>query len=106
MLEKQIEKKVCDHAKNKSIAVYKFNSMARSNVPDRMFISLTGLIIFIEFKREGCKPTDSQVRELNRLRVRDVPAFVCDNVDQGKFIIDMMDFGVDMMKLSDDLWVY
>ena len=38
MLEKQIERKVCDYAKNKGLLAYKFTSPARAAVPDRLFI--------------------------------------------------------------------
>jgi len=89
MLEKNIEQKVCGYAKDKGILVYKFTSPARAAVPDRMFI-VDGFAIFIEFKREGCKPTPSQVRELERLKNKNIPVFVVDNVEDGKAIIDTM----------------
>ena len=56
MLEKDIERAVCDYAKAKGMLVYKFTSPARSAVPDRLLISRTGLIVFIEFKRPGARP--------------------------------------------------
>lgn len=89
MLEKQIEAKVCDYAKTKGMMVYKFTSPARAAVPDRLFI-LNGRVFFIEFKREGQKPTPAQEREHNRLRQQAINVFVVDNVDSGKMVIDMM----------------
>ena len=89
MLEKQIEAKVCEYAKTKGFLVYKFTSPNRMAVPDRMFISRSGKIFFIEFKREGAKPTPAQEREHARLRGHNVPVFVVDGVLQGTFIIDM-----------------
>jgi hypothetical protein len=90
MLEKDIEKKVCDYAKTKNVLAYKFTSPARAAVPDRLFIAPDGSMWFIEFKREGQKPTDAQEREHDRLRRHKVNVFVVDNVDSGKTVIDMM----------------
>lgn len=106
MLEKQIEDKVCKFGRSIGFECYKFNSMARAAVPDRMIISPEGIIIFIEFKREGCKPTPSQIRELTRLRNMKVPAFVIDNVPAGISLLNAMLVGFPMMVLSDQLWCY
>ena len=89
MLEKRIETKVCDYAKTKGMMVYKFTSPARAAVPDRLFI-YNGSVFFIEFKREGQKPTPAQEREHHRLRQHKVMVFVVDNVDDGKAMVDMM----------------
>lgn len=90
MLEKDIERKVCEYAKTKGCEVYKFTSPQRSAVPDRMFISLTGRIWFCEFKAPGKKPTVPQEREHLRLRQRFVFVYVVDNVDAGKYMVDEM----------------
>lgn len=89
MLEKDIEAKVCKYAKNKGLLVYKFTSPARAACPDRMIINPDGKIWFIEFKAEGKKPTEQQAREHERLRGHNVSVFVVDNVEQGKFVIDL-----------------
>ena len=75
------------------MAVYKFTSPARAAVPDRMFI-YKGRVFFIEFKREGQKPTDAQEREHHRLRQHKVSVFVVDSVEDGKAMVDMMVMGV------------
>lgn len=90
MLEKDIEKKVCDYAKEKEALVYKFTSPSRAAVPDRMFIRPDGRVWFCEFKRTGEKPTPAQEREHHRLRQHKVFVFVIDNVDEGKAMVDMM----------------
>ncbi len=89
MLEKQIEQKVCDYAKSKGVLAYKFTSPARAAVPDRMFI-YKGRVFFIEFKREGQKPTPAQEREHNRMRQHEINVFVVDNVTEGEFVIATM----------------
>lgn len=90
MLEKQIEKKVCDYAKNKQCLAYKFTSPARAAVPDRMFISPEGVIWFAEFKQTGKKPTPAQEREIQRLRDRRVKVYVIDTVEDGCAMVDGM----------------
>jgi hypothetical protein len=89
VLEKQIEAKVCDYAKECGLGVYKFTSPARAAVPDRMFI-YKGRVFFIEFKREGQKPTPAQEREHNRMRQHQINVFVVDSVGIGKSTINYM----------------
>lgn len=90
MLEKEIEKKVCDYAKSLGMLAYKFTSPGRMSVPDRLFITPSGKIFFIEFKRLGKKPTPAQYREHEHLRDKNVTIIVVDNVDYGKLCIEMM----------------
>jgi hypothetical protein len=89
VLEKQIEAKVCDYAKECGLGVYKFTSPARAAVPDRMFM-YKGRVFFIEFKREGQKATPAQEREHNRMRQHQINVFVVDNVEQGEIVIAAM----------------
>lgn len=90
MLEKDIEKKVCDYAKKLGILAYKFTSPNRRSVPDRMFINSTGLVWFIEFKKPGGKLTEGQIREIERLESRSVRVYVINEVENGKKLVDEM----------------
>ena len=90
MLEKQIEAKVCDYAKERGLLVYKFTSPARAAVPDRLFILPSGKVFFVEFKRERQKATPAQEREHMRLRQHKVSVWVIDNVVDGKAMVDLM----------------
>lgn len=90
LLEKQIERNVCDYAKERGMLVYKFTSPERAAVPDRLFITPKGKVWFIEFKREGVKPTVPQMREHERLRGHGVTVFVVDTVDKGRAAVDLM----------------
>lgn len=94
MLEKDIEKRVCDYAKSKGILAYKFTSPARAAVPDRLMIAPNGVCFFIEFKREGAKPTPAQEREHLRLRAQGCHVFVVDNIEVGKGVVDVYSSGV------------
>lgn len=89
MLEKEIEKKVCDHAKAKGFHVYKFSSPNHVGVPDRLFIGPGRSLFFIEFKRDGGKPTAMQEREAMRISECGFIVYLVDNVEQGKEIIDL-----------------
>lgn len=88
MLEKQIEKAVCDYAKEKGILVYKFSSPGHAAVPDRMFILPGGRMFMIEFKAPGKVPTAPQIREIHRLEKHGIHIYVADNIFFGKAFID------------------
>ena len=90
MLEKAIEKKVCDFAKKLGCKVYKFTSPAQRSVPDRIIIFPNGYVVFIEFKAAGKKPTDAQWIEIKSLRERGQLVAVVDNVDEGKVMIEQI----------------
>lgn len=90
LLEKQIERSVCDYAKLHGMLVYKFTSPERAAVPDRLLITHTGVSWFIEFKREGAKVTAAQDREHDRLRNHGVTVFVVDSVEKGRATVDLM----------------
>jgi hypothetical protein len=93
MLEKQIEAKVCEYARERGLLVYKFTSPARAAVPDRLFVLPNGKMFFCEFKRQGEKPTPAQEREHHRLRQHKVSVWVIDNVIDGKEMVDFMVLG-------------
>jgi hypothetical protein len=90
MLEKHIEAKVCDYARERGLLVYKFTSPARAAVPDRLFVLPGGRVFFIEFKRRGQRPTPPQTREHARLQAHGVTVCVVDNVLEGLRVIDGM----------------
>ena len=89
MLEKEIESKGCKYAKERGWLTYKFTSPARRSVPDRIFISPAGLIIFIEFKATGKEPTEGQWREIQRLRDNGCFVLVVDALEDIKILVDL-----------------
>ncbi len=88
MLEKQIEKAVCDYAKTKDMLVYKFSSPGHASVPDRIFILPNGHMFMIEFKSTKGRVTAAQQREHDRLIAQCVPIYVVNDIELGKAIID------------------
>ena len=92
VLEKDIERKVCEYARSRSFLVYKFVSPQIIGVPDRIFISPAGVLTFIEFKRPGETTRSSQDREIARLRKHNQRVYIIDDVEQGKAIVDAITF--------------
>lgn len=89
MLEKEIEKAVCDYARSKNVWVKKFVSPANTGCPDRIFITSLGKIFFIEFKSKGKPLTTKQKLIQKELISRNISYYVCDDVDEGELIIDL-----------------
>lgn len=87
ILEKHIEKNICNYAKKHNWLSYKFTSPSCRSVPDRIFIK-AGTIIFVEFKRKGAKPTEAQSHTISLLQDQKCKVFVIDNIEDGKKLID------------------
>jgi hypothetical protein len=90
LLEKDIEKRVKEYAREKGLLAYKFTSPMRAAVPDDLLVCKNGRVVFVEFKRKGKVPTPAQLREHERLRGHNVPVYVIDDVDSGKRLIDVL----------------
>ena len=88
MLERDIEKRVKAYAESKGWLTRKWVSPGHAFVPDQIFIRPDGLVIFIEFKKEGARPTAGQNREHTRLREHGCLVYVVDTVDEGKALVD------------------
>lgn len=88
MLEKKIEEAVNTYAKERGLLVYKFTSPNNRSVCDRMFVSSTGKVWFVEFKATGKKPTPAQTRHHQTLAQRGVTVYVVDSIALGKEIVE------------------
>ena len=88
MLERDIEKTVKEYARSKGFLAYKFTSPGHSFVPDGLFISPKGGVFFIEFKREGGKPTLGQLREHARINEHNICVYIADSTLKGKWVVD------------------
>jgi hypothetical protein len=87
MLERDIENKVCKHAKGEGMLCYKFVSPSNRSVCDRIFI-YNGLVFFIEFKAKGKVPTRQQHRHHLKLLAQSMVVYVVDNVMDGIKVIE------------------
>jgi len=99
MLEKKIEEKGNEYAKSLNVMNYKFTSPGHAAVPDRLYVReiplflrvlISKYIRFVEYKREGGKPTGPQGREHERLRALGFRVDVVDSVSKVKQVIDDM----------------
>ncbi len=97
MLEKEIERKVCDYAKSKGWITRKWTSPNHAFVPDQIFLNyippehreiVARYIRLVEMKADGKKPTPGQCREHERLREQGFAVDVIDNVEMGKGMVD------------------
>ena len=87
MLEKTIENKVVKYALENKVLAYKFNSLSTRGVPDRMFISPSGVVFFIEFKSSTGKLSALQKKTIDRMLKNNATVYVCNNVKDGIEII-------------------
>lgn len=87
MLEKKIEKSVCEYAERKGMWQRKFASPGRRGVPDRVF-GFNGRVFWVEMKSEKGVLSKLQEREISEMRKRGLTVYVCNSVSQGKKIID------------------
>lgn len=88
MLEKEIEKRVKAYAESKNWLTRKWTSPGHAFVPDQIFITPHGRVVFVEMKSEGKKPTPGQLREHDKLRNQGCLVFVIDSVEAGKELIN------------------
>jgi len=87
MLEKILERKVCQYAKDHGWLVYKWVSPNQRGVPDRILFK-DGHTLCIEFKQLGKKPTALQKHHHKLLTSAGIEVKVIDSVDSGKQLID------------------
>ena len=88
LLERDIEKRVKAYAESKGWLTRKWTSPGHAFVPDQIFIRPDGRVFFVEFKREGARPTAGQMREHEKLRKQGCTVEVIDSVEAGKEMID------------------
>ena len=87
MNEKQLESKVVEYCKSHGLYCRKFASPAHAGVPDRLIVG-KGVVVFLELKSPGKKPTALQIRELDLIRAAGVPAYWTDSWELIKREID------------------
>lgn len=85
--ESYIENKVVAHAKKTGWKQRKLQWIGRHGAPDRVFIK-SGVILFVEFKQRGKKPTDHQAKEIAELKEAGMLVFVIDNIEAGIALLD------------------
>jgi len=87
-LEKVIEQRVSNHAKQHGWLSFKFMSPATPSVCDRIFINRFGVVLFVEFKRKGRKLSPKQAIHAESLSIHNANVFMIDDIEDGKALID------------------
>lgn len=82
--ESDIERKICDYAKKHGCLVFKFVSPGHRGVPDRLFIC-NGVVLFLEIKRPGKRPTLLQESCIKKLRSQNIAAEWTDSFEGGVY---------------------
>lgn len=81
MLEKDIESALCARVKSLGGLCEKFVSPGRRSVPDRIVTLPGGVIVFVEVKAPGKKPTDLQERDHVRRKALGCRVVVIDSME-------------------------
>ena len=81
MLEKQIEKALCERVKKLGGLCEKFTSPNKRSVPDRIVTLPEGQIYFVELKAPGKKPTEAQQRDHDKRRQLGCRVLIIDNME-------------------------
>jgi hypothetical protein len=82
MLEKQVEKYLCDKVKEIGGLCEKFTSPGRRAVPDRLITLPENNISFVELKAPGRKATAAQERDHEKRRALGVKVYVLNSIKQ------------------------
>ena len=92
MLEKQIERKLCDEVKNKNGMCLKQTGLA--GIPDRLVLMPNGKCAFVELKAPGEKPRKLQQIRMKQLKKLGFKCYVVDGVEQIKPMLEVIADGV------------
>jgi hypothetical protein len=88
VLEKDLEKKIVIKAKKLGYLTYKFASPSNRGVPDRIFISETGKLFFMEFKSKKGKLNQLQILKISELRAKKQSVFVVNDEELAMEILE------------------
>ncbi|WP_419593858.1 hypothetical protein [Thiolapillus sp.] len=85
-----VEKEVCAYAERVGFMSIKFKDLSRAGGPDRLFISNTGNVAFMEFKSPAEPVSDRQDDYIMDLKRRYVTVHIIRDVDAGINLISLM----------------
>ena len=84
MLEKHVEAALVKRVKELGGMAEKFTSPAKRSVPDRLVTLPGGVIVFVELKAPGKKPTVKQLEDHKRRKNLGCQVLVIDNIEDAK----------------------
>jgi hypothetical protein len=89
MLERDIERALVNRVKSLDGLCDKFSSPGSRSVPDRIVTLPGNVIIFVELKAPGKRPTPLQLRDHQRRRALGCDVRVIDSLDQVRVFPDV-----------------
>jgi len=89
MLERDIESALVKRVKELKGLCEKFTSPGRRSVPDRLVTLPGNVVIFVELKAPGKRPTPLQLRDHQRRRALGCDVRVIDSLDQVRVFPDV-----------------
>ena len=87
MLERSIEKKFCEMIRQRGGLTYKFTS-SENGVPDRIVITLAGVVWFVELKTKQGRLSKIQSHQISRLKEHGANVRVIRGWDAAKKFIE------------------
>lgn len=90
MLEKKIEKYLCDRVKVIGGLQYKFSSPAHRGVPDRIVL-YSGKVYFVEVKKDDGRLSSLQKIEHEKIREQGLDVFVVWSTEDVDTFIEMIE---------------
>lgn len=95
MLEKEIERRMCEMVRKRGGLAYKFTSPQNPGVPDRLVISPTGDVWFVELKTETGRLSKIQKQQIRELEKRGANVRVVYGLESAmKFVNEVMPNGI------------
>ncbi len=88
MLEKETERRMCELIKKRGGLTYKFTSPNNPGVPDRIVITPTGVVWFVELKTETGRMAKIQKWQKGELEKRCANVRVIHEWDAAKKFVD------------------
>lgn len=88
MLEKEIERRMCDLVRRRGGLTYKFTSPGNPGVPDRIVITPAGIVWFVELKTEIGRLAKIQQWQKEELEKRGANVRVVRGWDAAKKFVD------------------
>ena len=89
MLERDIESALVKRVKELNGLCEKFTSPGRRSVPDRLVTLPGDIVIFVELKAPGKRPTPLQLRDHQRRRALGCDVRVIDSLEQVRVFPDV-----------------
>ena len=86
-LESAIENDNSEFATRLGVLSRKYKAPGRTSVPDRIYFFDNNIVVFVEYKRFGKKPTPKQQAEINKMLAKGCYVYVIDNIKAGRLLI-------------------